>query len=83
MPDRIEAAEDIVSGAGSKSITLSPTFKSIKAIGITAQDLAQGDYWIIENKTTSGFDITFKDSGDVAVSRTFDWSVAGYGHLAS
>jgi DNA-binding protein YbaB len=83
MPDRIESADDISSTAGTKSITLSPTYKSIKGIAISAQDLVQGDYYRITSKTTSGFDITFYDSGDAAVDRTFDWTVTGYGHLAS
>lgn len=83
MPDRVDAAEDIESGAGAYAVTYTPAFKAVKAIAITAQDLAQGDYYEITSKSTTGFTITFKDSGGSAVDRTFDYQVAGYGHLAS
>lgn len=83
MPDRIASDEDIVSGAGSKAITYSPAFKASPAVGITGQNLAQGDYWEITSKSNTGFTITFYDSGASPVSRTFDWTAKGYGELAS
>ena len=83
MPDRVDGASDLSSGAGAYAITYSPAFKSVKAIGIALQDGQQGDYYEITSKSTTGFTITFKNSLGTAVDRTFDWSTIGYGHLAS
>jgi hypothetical protein len=79
MPDRIFSGNDIVSGTGTYSITFtSPFFSSNYAVGITAQGLATGDYYLLTNKTTSGFDIAFKNSSDTGVSKTFDFLAKGF-----
>lgn len=78
MLDRLEQASGIVSGAGTKMITFSVPFKSVKAIAVTAENMASGDYYVIENRTNSGFDITFRNASGTAVSRTFDWIAKGY-----
>jgi hypothetical protein len=79
MPDRIFSGNDIVSGTGTYSITFtSPFFSSSYAVGITAQGLATGDYYLLTNKTTSGFDIAFKNSSDTGVSKTFDFLAKGF-----
>jgi hypothetical protein len=79
MPDRTERDFDVVSGAGAKVVTFNTAFKETPAIGIGAQDLQTGDFYEITNKTRLGFTITFKNSGGTAVSRTFDYTAAGYG----
>ena len=79
MPDRFDRGFDISSGAGPKSIAFETPFKEIPSIGIGAQDLQTGDFYEITNKSRSGFTITFKDSSGTAVSRTFDYTAAGYG----
>ena len=79
MPDRIFSGNDIVSGTGTHSITFtSPFFSSNYAVGITAQGLATGDYYLLTNKTTSGFDIAFKNSSDTGISKTFDFLAKGF-----
>ena len=78
MPDRISSGEDVISGAASKSISYPFDYQTIPAIGITAQDMATGDYYEISNKTVSGFDIIFKNTGATAISRTFDHITRGY-----
>lgn len=83
MPDRVASGNDLASGAGAYGVTFSPAFKATPAIGIAAQNLAQGDYYEITAKSASGFTITFKDSGGSAVSRTFDYVAKGYGELAA
>ena len=83
MPDRVASGDDLTSGAGSYGVTFSPAFKATPAIGIAAQNLAQGDYYEITSKSASGFTITFKDSGGSPVSRTFDYVAKGYGELAA
>jgi len=78
MPQRLVSENDVVSGAGTKSITFSPIFISTPAIGVSAQGLATGDFYEITSKSVSGFDITFKNSGGTAISKTFDYIAKGY-----
>lgn len=83
MPDRVVSETDVVSGAGAKAITFSPAFNVTPAIGISASNLATGDFYEITSKSASGFTITFKNSGGSAVDRTFDYVAKGYGRLES
>lgn len=85
MPDRIAAGNDIVSGtdSGGKVVNFAPAFKVAPAIGIAAQNLAQGDYYTITSKSATSFTIKFMDSGGSTVSRTFDYVAKGYGELAA
>jgi hypothetical protein len=79
MPDRIFSGNDITSGAGTKTVTFTNPFKSVNyAVGITGEDLATGDFFLVENKTINGFDLTFKNSGGTAISRTFDYIAKGF-----
>jgi hypothetical protein len=45
---------------------------------LQAKTLATGDFFLVENKTINGFDLTFKNSSGTAVSRTFDYLAKGY-----
>jgi hypothetical protein len=79
MPDRIFSGNDITSGAGTYTVTFTNPFKSVNyAVGITGEDLATGDFFVVENKTINGFDLTFKNSGGTAISRTFDYIAKGF-----
>ena len=79
MQDRIFSGNDVVSGAGTKSITFTNPFKTANyAGGITGQGMAAGDFFLLENKTINGFNVTFKNSGGSAVSRTFDFIAKGF-----
>ena len=81
MPDRVVSESDISSGAGARVVTFTPAFKITPAIGISATDLATGDFYEITSKSASGFTITFKNSGGSAVDRTFDYVAKGYGRI--
>ena len=79
MEDRIQSENDIVSGAGTKTVTFTNPFKTTNyAVGITGENMQTGDYFIVENKTVDSFQVTFKDSTDTAVSRTFDMIAKGF-----
>nr|BAR38480.1 phage tail protein [uncultured Mediterranean phage uvMED] len=79
MPDRIFSENDIVSGAGTKTVTFTNPFKTVNyAVGVTGENMATGDFFIVENKTINGFDVTFKNSSNSAVSRTFDFIAKGF-----
>ena len=79
MADRTESGDDIVSGAGAKVVTFTRGFRATPAIGIGAQDMQTGDYYEIASKSRTGFTITFKNSSDTAISRSFDYVAKGYG----
>lgn len=83
MPDRVVSGADVSSGVGSKTITFSPAYKSVQGIGIAAQDLQSGDYYAITSKSATGFTITFYNSSDAVIDRTFDYVAKGYGELAA
>jgi len=79
MPDRIFSGNDIVSGTGTKSITFTtPFYSSNYAVGITAQGMSTGDYFLVTNKSITGFNVAFKDSSNTGVSKTFDYLAKGY-----
>jgi len=40
--------------------------------------MATGDFFLLENVTTTGFDITFKNSSGTIVGRTFDYLARGF-----
>lgn len=82
MPDRTEAAAAIVSNAGGDNITFTDGFKATPAIGITARNLASGDYWTVTNQARTGFTVRFFNSANTGISRTYDWMAKGYGREA-
>jgi hypothetical protein len=51
----------------------------LPSIGITAQNLATGDFFVVTNVASTGFDVTFRNSAGAAVNRNFQWSAVGYG----
>ena len=85
MPDRVYSESDIASttSTSGKAITFSPAFKAIQGIGISASNLASGDYYVITSKSATGFTIEFFNSSNATVDRTFDYVVRGYGELAA
>jgi hypothetical protein len=79
MPDRIFSGNDLVSGAGTYTVTFTNPFYSANyAVGITAQGLATGDFFLLSNKTINGFDLAFKNSSNTGISKTFDYLAKGY-----
>jgi len=79
MPDRIFSGNDIVSGTSTYTVTFTNPFYSANyAVGITAQGLATGDFYLLTNKTINGFDVAFKNSSGTGVSKTFDYLAKGY-----
>jgi predicted phage tail protein len=81
MPDRIESGNDIASGTSSKIVTFSSAFKEVPSIGISAQAMTSGDYYVLNNKSRSGFTITFYNNSNNIINRTFDFMAKGYGRI--
>ena len=85
-----QSTTTIASGAGAKSISFdSPFFTGTSAllgansnppaIGITAFNMASGDFFELSSITGSGFTVHFKDSSGSSVDRNFNFTAIGFG----
>lgn len=79
MQSRTEQSATIASGAGAKAVTYTNAFYQTPSLGLTAFNLASGDYYEITSPTRSGFTVTFYDSGANPVDRQFQYVATGYG----
>ena len=79
MPERIESEQDLVF-TGTKSVTFPTAFKDTPALGISLANLADGERYVITNKSRSGFDIEILNGGVTSTnSVTLDYVANGYG----
>lgn len=72
-------SNSFASGAGAKSVTYSKAFYSTPKLGITANNMATGDYYEVTSQSRTGFTVTFKNSSNAAVDRNFAYQANGYG----
>jgi hypothetical protein len=79
LESRTESSATIASGAAAKVVTFDRAFYQTPSVGITASNLATGDYYEVTSATRSGFTITFYDSTNTAVDRNFQYQAVGYG----
>lgn len=79
MPDTTQGQNGIVSGTGAYAVTFPNAFWVTPAIGITANNMASGDYYTITGQSYSGFTIQFFNASNSGVSRTFDYIAKGQG----
>ena len=88
---RIEqSTTTIASGAGAKAITFGSQFftgtsallganSNPPAIGITAFNMASGDFFELTNITGTGFTVHFKNSSGSSIDRNFNFTAIGFG----
>lgn len=79
-----QSTATIASGAGAKVVTFDNAFYDkggtvLPSIGITAQNMATGDYFTLSSISRTGFTITFRNSAGTAIDRNFTYSAVGYG----
>ena len=79
-----QSTATIASGAGAKVVTFDHPFYTVGStvfptIGITAQNMNSGDYYVVTSITGTSFTVTFRNSGGTAVDRNFTYSATGYG----
>lgn len=79
MPDRTIAGNDLVVPIEGRRVEFIPAFKGFAGLAIVEQDLDTGDYPVVTNKNTTGFDIIFRNSSGAAVERTIDFVAKGHG----
>ncbi len=81
---------EIASGAGAKNVTFdSPFFtgtsvlggnnSSLPSVGITASNMASGDYFVLSNISSTGFTVHFKNSSNASIDRNFNYQAVGFG----
>tara|TARA_R110002110_G_scaffold338216_1_gene548655 strand:- start:96 stop:392 length:297 start_codon:yes stop_codon:yes gene_type:complete len=78
MEDRLTSGANISSGTSTYTVTFPITYKIVPALGVTAQNMTTGEAYAITNKSVTGFQIAFTNSGGSGVSRTFDYLAKGY-----
>ena len=74
-----QTAGPLTSGAGTYTATFASAFYAAPQVGITALNMATGDYADITSVTRTGFAVVFRNSGGTAVSRQFHYTATGYG----
>ena len=79
LESRTESSTTIASGAGAKVVTFSNAFYQEPSIGITAFNLASGDYYEVTSASRTGFTVTFFNSSNAAIDRNFQFQAVGYG----
>jgi len=88
-----QSTGNVASGAGTATVTFSNAFFTgtaviggvdayLPSIGITAQNMATGDYFTLDSVTGADFQITFLDAAGTPIDRNFTWSAVGYGKAA-
>jgi hypothetical protein len=78
---RTETGSNIASGTdvSGKVVTFGYPFYQVPSLTVIAQDMQTGDFFTINSKTASNFNIEFFNSGGTNVSRTFDYQAIGIG----
>jgi predicted phage tail protein len=79
-----QSTATIASGAAAKAVTFEKQFYTaggtvLPSIGITAQNMATGDYFVISSVTGTGFTVTFRNTAGAAIDRNFTYAAVGYG----
>ena len=85
-----QSTTTIASGAGAKAVTFTNPFftgtsaiggvnSNLPSIGITAQNMASGDYFVLSSITGSGFTVHFKNSSNASIDRNFTYQAVGFG----
>lgn len=79
LQQRVEQSAVLTSGAGTYTLTFAEPFYQAPSVGVTAYDMATGDYFEISSVTRTGAQVVFKNSTGTAVSRQFVATAVGYG----
>ncbi len=85
-----QSAATIASGAGAKAVTFQHPFftgtsglggvnSSLPSVGITAYNMASGDFFEVTNVAGTGFSVHFKNSSNNSVDRNFTYQAVGFG----
>ena len=79
MVSRTEKSLSLTTSTSAYTATFAKAFYQAPSVSITAFNLASGDFYEVTNITTTGFQITFKNSSGSAIARQFQYQAVGYG----
>ena len=79
LQQRIEQSAVLTSGTTTYAATFAAAFVQPPSVGVTAYNMATGDYFTITAVTRQGFSVTFRNSAAAVVSRSFTFTAVGYG----
>ena len=79
LQQRLEQSAPAASGPASYSVVFENPFFQTPSVGITAYDMATGDFFVVSGVTRAGFEVVFRDSAGTAVSRNFTYTAVGFG----
>ncbi len=85
-----QSTTTIASGAGAKVVTFTDSFftgtsaiggvnSNLPSIGITAQNMASGDFFELSSISGTGFTVHFKNSSNASIDRNFTYQAVGFG----
>ena len=77
--NRTESAAVASGGSNPKVVTFDKAFYQTPKLGITASNMATGDYYVFSSESRTGFSITFFNSSNAAIDRTFAYHANGFG----
>lgn len=79
LQQRIERSTTLTTSTTTYTATFAQPFYQAPALGLTALNMATGDYFVISDVTRTGFQVVFRNSGGSAISRQFTYTAIGYG----
>jgi hypothetical protein len=81
LPTVIQDGSNVTSGTdvAGKTVTFDSPYYQTPTLTIIAQNLNTGDYFVLNSKSSSNFNIEFFDSSANTVNRTFDYQAVGLG----
>ena len=79
MPDRVETGRNLTTTTAAFTVTFPNAFWQTPAIGITAHNMATGDYYTLTAQSATGFTIRFFNAAGSGIARTFDYLAKGAG----
>lgn len=79
LQQRSASAGPLTTTAAAYAVTFANRFYQTPQLGITAYNMATGDYYVISSPTRSGFTITFYNAANSMISRQFSYTAIGYG----
>ena len=85
-----QSTTTIASGSGAKAVTFTDSFftgtsaiggvnSNLPSIGITAQNMASGDFFELSSISGTGFTVHFKNSSNASIDRNFTYQAVGFG----
>ena len=77
--NRTESQTLTSGGVNPKVVSFNKAFYQTPKIGVTASNMASGDYYLISSESRTGFSISFFNSSNAPIDRTFSYQANGFG----